>query len=97
MKRYIKSGYESEYVIEVLEEDEDGNQNIVKTTGTPPECFIDCLRSLKTHVEVAVKDLTLDSFLDAIEYSGDNPGYWMIIQVKINGEVVAGLSDDELS
>lgn len=58
MKRYIKSGYESEYVIEVLEEDEDGNQNIVKTTGTPPECFIDCLRSLKTYVEVAVKKIS---------------------------------------
>ena len=97
MKRYIKSGYESEYVIEVLEEDEDGNQNIVKTTGTPPECFIDCLRNLKTYVEVAVKDLTLDSFINAMEYSMNNPGYWMIIQVKINGEVVAGLSDDQLS
>lgn len=55
MKRYIKSGHVSEYVIEILEEDEDGNQNLVKTTGTPPECLVDCLRDLKTYIEVSVK------------------------------------------
>lgn len=93
MKRMIRAA--SLHRLSVFEEDDLGQQNRVNLDDSNVDTLIQqALAEMKTGRWLP-NVTTLDAFVNAVNEYNDSPGAWSIVQVKFDGQVIAGLEDDE--
>ena len=96
MKRCIRSATFS-YLVEIREEDEQGAANRVAAEGTTID---EALRSAADACHAVIvlpnRPATVEDIVNYLDTSAPDYG-WMVVQVKVNGQVVYGLLDSEIT